>query len=249
MLSKDFLEEKFKNILNEMEDADTSDYDWYRALLWDGIDEDLEDEIDGIEETLAAEGIKYPDLHPYMRQIVENIIEINQPEDAVSINEEQSGGSFFAIELVLHDIDNVELLARHYQSGDPDHTEPEYYDEGIVKILNKYGWRREIYPLIFALFFVDSQHRGEFFTYDDADEIEAHLREGDNRHNFLKDLADWASKHPYDDYTMEYLMYLVAGAFDIDEEDDDELEKAVEKLEEMLSNPETLSADRFKEEQ
>ena len=88
MLSKDFLVEKFKSVLNGMGDADASDYDWYRALLWEGIDEGLEDEIDGIEETLAVEGIKHPELHPYMRWIVENIIEINQPEDVVSVNEE-----------------------------------------------------------------------------------------------------------------------------------------------------------------
>ena len=99
-LTKEWLKKKLKLILKGIDESEQDDYNWYFDILWEDF-ENKDDSMGVIEEYFAKEAVKYKELHPFMRKIVKKIIELNEPEDEVSLDEEAAGGSFFATELAL----------------------------------------------------------------------------------------------------------------------------------------------------
>ena len=133
-LTKEWLKKKLKLILKGIDESEQDDYNWYFDILWEDF-ENEDDSMGVIEEYFAKEAVKYKELHPFMRKIVKKIIELNEPEDEVSLDEEAAGGSFFATELALANEEDVLLYAELFQSTDPDHEEPSYFEESFARIV------------------------------------------------------------------------------------------------------------------
>ena len=240
-LTKEWLKKKLKAVSKEIDESEQDDYNWYFDILWEDFDGEI-DEV--IEEHYAKEAVKYPELHPLMRKIVEKIIDLNSPEDEVSLDEESAGGSFFATELAVANEEDVLLYARLFQSSDPDHEEPSYFEDNIERIIKKYGWCKTTYPLLFAQGFVHSQHCLENITTDDYEKIAAYLKKGDNLDEFLKELAEWTREYEYYDYQLEsFFSTILDGVLEL--EDDKAVEEAVEKFETIIASGEIPKSSNF----
>ena len=227
-LTKEWLKKKLKLILKGIDESEQDDYNWYFDILWEDF-ENEDDSIEVIEEYFAKEAVKYKELHPFMRKIVKKIIELNEPEDEVSLDEEAAGGSFFATELALANEEDVLLYAELFQSTDPDHEEPSYFEESFAHIVEKYGWSKTIYPLLYAHSFVHGQHNLEIITINDAEKLTEFFKKDDNLNEFLKGLAEWINKYDYYDYQRENVFrILLDEAMNL--KDDKEIEDAVEKF-------------------
>lgn len=133
-LTKEWLEKKLKAISKGIDKSEQDDYNWYFDILWEDF-ENEDDSIGVIEEYFAKQAVKYPELHPLMRKIVGKLINLNSPEDEVSLDGESAGGSFFATELALVNEKDVLLYAELFQSTDPDHEEPSYFEESFARII------------------------------------------------------------------------------------------------------------------
>ena len=147
-------------------------------------------------------------------------------------NEDDSMGvieEYFATELALVNEEDVLLYAELFQSTDPDHEEPSYFEESFARIVEKYGWSKTIYPLLYAHSFVHGQHNLEIITMNDAEKLTEFFKKDDNLNEFLKGLAEWINKYDYYDYQLENVFRtLLDEALNL--KDDKEIEDAVEKF-------------------
>lgn len=227
-LTKEWLKKKLKQILKGIDESEQDDYNWYLDILWEDF-ENEDDSIGVIEEYFAKEAVKYEELHPFMREIVKKITELNEPEDEVSLDGESAGGSFFATELALVNKEDVLLYAELFQSTDPDHEEPSYFEESFACIIEKYGWNSIIYPLLYAHSFVHGQHNLEIITIEDAEKLTEFLKKDDNLDEFLRGLAEWTNKYSYYDYQLENVFRILLDEA-LNLKDDKEVEDAVEKF-------------------
>ncbi len=227
-LTKEWLKKKLKLILKEIDESEQDDYNWYLDILWEDF-ENEDDSIGVIEEYFAKEAVKHEELHPIMRKIVKKIIELNEPEDEVSLDGESAGGSFFATELALVNEEDVLLYAELFQSTDPDHEEPSYFEESFARIIKKYGWSKVIYPLLYAHSFVHSQHNLEIITIKDAEKFAKFLKKDDNLDEFLKGLAEWTKEYSYYDYQLENVFRIFLDEV-LNLKEDEAVEEAAEKF-------------------
>ena len=216
-LTKEWLEKKLKAISKGIDKSEQDDYNWYFDILWEDF-ENEDDSIGVIEEYFAKQAVKYPELHPLMRKIVGKLINLNS----------------FATELALVNEKDVLLYAELFQSTDPDHEEPSYFEESFARIIKKYGWSKVIYPLLYAHSFVHSQHNLEIFTIDDAEKLTENLKKDGNLDEFLKGLAEWTNEYDYYDYQLENVFrVLLDEALNL--ENDEAVENAVEKFESIIA--------------
>lgn len=243
-LTKEWLEKKLKAISKGIDESEQDDYNWYLDILWEDF-ENEDDSIGVIEEYFAKQAVKYPELHPLMREIVEKLININSPEDEVSLDGESAGGSFFATELALVNEKDVLLYAELFQSTDPDHEEPSYFEESFAHIIKKYGWNKIIYPLLYAHSFVHSQHNLEIFTIDDAKKLTENLKKDGNLDEFLKGLAEWTNEYEYYDYQLENVFRILLDEA-LNLENDEAVENAVEKFESIKAKGNIPKESDFK---
>ncbi|MDR2951018.1 MAG: hypothetical protein LBV71_17670 [Prevotella sp.] len=199
-LTKHTLEQTLNRIYETIKKATQEDYEednWYSDLLWQDELEDYFENGKGmnIEDTLAIDAVQYPELYPVIRQIIEGITSINNKywNGPIDVDSEWSAGSFFAGQLAMASQEDGDILlfARHLATRDLDHEADPFAFFGVWEILNKMGYCEKTVPVLIALFFANSQHRGDNFTYDDVNEITTYLNEGNNLNNYLKELAAW----------------------------------------------------------
>lgn len=144
-----------------------------------------------IEDRLAIDAVKYPELYPVLREIIKGITSINKAywDGPIDVDSEWSAGSFFAGRLALASKrdEDILLFAHHLATRDLDHEADPFGFFGVWEILKEFGYSDKSMPVLIGLFFANSQHRGDHFTWDDVHEVTAYLNQGDNLNNFLKE--------------------------------------------------------------
>ncbi len=246
-LTQEWLSQKLNSILEGLNTATREDMDkhgWYRNLI---VDDELKDaykaidytNVMNIEDALAIEAVKYPELFPVLREIVEKLSYINDTywDGPIDVDSEWAAGAFFGTRLVLASeaAEDIDRFAYHLSTRDPDHEESTFQFFGFYEILRTFGYCEKTMPLLLGLFFTNSQHRDELFSTQDCAKITAYLKEGDNLGEFLALFAKWTKE--YNSFSsVESVFYIMLddilgldGDYDLAEELAEKYEEAIEE--------------------
>ena len=224
------------NIKNATEE-EYSDNDWYRELIWE---DDLEDYFEtinyktvmNIEDRLAIDAVNYPESFPIIGEIVEGITKINNNywNSPIDVDSEWSAGSFFATRLALASkkAEDLSLFAHHLATRDLDHEADPFCSFGVWEIIKELGYSDKTMPVLIAFFSANSQHRHEYFTWDDIHNITAYLNQGNNLQRFFEQLASWSRK--YNTALEEIFELVLSEALELDEDSNEEAEEIFERI-------------------
>lgn len=251
-ITKDTLQKILDGICAKITNAKSDDYsdsEWYREVLWDDEYESFYEELESkkgmnTEDSLAIEAVQYPELHPFLREIIKGITKINNEywNGPIDVDSEWSAGSFFAGRLALatKSEEDILIFAEHLATRDIDHEAQPFDFFGVWEIFAEFGYCEKTVPVLIALFSANSQHRGDHFTHKNVEEITAYLNQGDNLNRFLKELAKW-----YKDYNIwieELFGFGLGNALGIEE---DQYEEAEEVFTEIADEGRIPTKDDF----
>lgn len=194
--TKEQYEEKLVLLSEKIRSTDKTNPDWYAALLSDIFGSEEDDFPIAAELLIALEAVQYPDLHPPIKKIVKQITKSNKKYGTSMVHETFSSGSFFAAQLALADPKYIKLFVKHFMTTDPEREEASNRYDAVKRILSKYGWCRETFPVFFALCFINL-HAADDFTFQDKDQLAAVLKQEDNSEVFLTMFSKWASEYDY----------------------------------------------------
>ena len=152
--TKEFLKETLEHLIEEFNSGDAEQHDWYSGiypsefedargyLIQDTGGYYSDTERHSVENVLAIEAIKYPELHPLMVELLEKITE----EGEMWEHEEEQAGNSLARELCKYDKKHLPLYFRSIQTNDLDHEV--YHSIDITEIGDTLGYPPEIMPLL-----------------------------------------------------------------------------------------------------
>lgn len=176
-----------------------------------------------MDEYIAKNCIKIPELHYLMRKLVRSIEEYNIDELQIWDQDEEHAGGAIARELALCNKEDVIPYARFISSNDLNHEV--YQAEDMQDVFNKWKPCKETYAIAVARWFTPGQHRYEF-NYQSICKAMKKESEADA---FLEMVAKWF----YEEWFPPY---------DIDNRRDDVIE-----LLEMILEPLGLSNEEIEE--
>ncbi len=220
--TKEQYEEKFVLLSERIRKADKNNSDWYSALLSDVFGSEGDDFPVSGELLISLDAVQYPELYPLIKKAVKQIIKSNKKYEPVMVSETFSGGSFFAAQLALADPKYIKLFVKHFMTTHPEKEDRSNQYDGIKRILSKYGWRRETFPVFFALCFINP-HAADDFTFRDKDELSAVLKQEDNLEVFLKMFSKWACKYDYLEEQTDLVFFVAFDGADRFEMNDETL--------------------------
>jgi len=222
--------EHFQGILEaaikQLKNEDMDKYEFYLFLpeeVWEESEEADED-FRSMDEYIACNAIKFPELHGLMRKLVAGITAYNNAEWPLWDQDEEHAGGAIARELALSNKEDVVLYARFVSSNDLNHEV--YQSEDMCDILAKWGPCQETYALAAARWLTPGQHRYEF-DYSGISEVMANKTEADA---FVAMVAKWFQEEWFPPYN-------------IDKRYDD----VVELLEKVIAEPLGLDEKAIKE--
>jgi len=178
MAQKEKIKESLENILNNIEEFESGDIDWYYEQVT--LDDD-NDDFRSTDQKLMTLAFQYPDLHPLMRQVVQAITETNVSQGEVWDQDEEHAGTNAALLLALANKDDVPLYAYFIASNDLNH--PVYQEEDWQEVFAKWGECEETLLLLIAITLVPGQW---FDTESYWDEFAEYLKKDDNINIFLR---------------------------------------------------------------
>lgn len=142
------------------------------------------------DEAIALNAIKYPDLHPLMREAVEALI-VATKKGAKHLweanGEEQMGGAV-ARELAMHYKADIKLYARYIATNDLDHPVYQYSD--MLAVIEKWGLDADVYPLIVVNGLINAGQHGDELIDKLKDRLVAKLKEPGEANFFLAACAE-----------------------------------------------------------
>ncbi|MDU1890468.1 MAG: hypothetical protein E6767_07225 [Dysgonomonas sp.] len=187
MTPEEFGKTEAETVLDSLLDGiakgvDGKSYEWYNNLFpqldvdyeFDSPEEHMDGILDegtyrGIEDVVASEAIKHPELHAKMQQLVEKVTEINNKYRETWIDDEEHAATHFALKLALYDPKYIPLYTAFLDSNDLNHEVYQMFD--ISVIINKWGWIPETYLLYVTRWLTTTgQHAGEEIIEEDITE-------------------------------------------------------------------------------
>ncbi len=184
MVEKEQIKESLQNIINNIEEFDRGDIDWYyEQVTFSDEDEDEEDDYRSMDQRLMTEAFKYPELHPLMREVVEAIIQTNANVGEVWDQDEEHAGTNAALLLALENRDDVLLYANFIATNDLNH--PVYQEEDWEEVFEKWGECEETLLLLITIALVPGQwfHIEEYW-----ENFTGFIKKDGNINLFLKQL-------------------------------------------------------------
>ena len=185
MTEKDKIEESLRNIINNIEEFESGDIDWYsgQITICDEEDDDDEEDFRSIDQRLMTKAFKYPELHPLMREVVQVIIQTNTSVGEVWDEDEEHAGTNAALQLALANREDVPLYAYFIATNDLNH--PVYQEEDWEEVFAKWGECEETLLLLIAIALVPGQW---FETEGYWEDFTAFIKKDDNINLFFKQL-------------------------------------------------------------
>jgi len=156
--TKEFLKETLEHLIEEFDSGDAEQYDWYAGiypsefedargyLIQDSGGYYSETERHSVENVLAIESIKHPELHPFMVDLLGKITEFSNEEGEMWEHEEEQAGNSLARELCKYDKKYLPLYFQLIQTNDLDHEV--YHSIDITEVGDTLNYPPEIMPLL-----------------------------------------------------------------------------------------------------
>ncbi len=205
-------EERIERILADALEDILDDREWlemfptvfgYEPLLPSSIEDVIEypDALYSDDHAIASKAILNPSFHSIMQEIVNAMIFTNihckrwDMEDGV----EQPGVSFARV-LALYNIGYVRLYADFLLSLGNNYAEKfQCYD--IVRIIQKWGWQKDTYYLIFAYWFLSKDKKYEVVNFLTANgfSLSTNLENNVNNNIFQEALKSFLLKANFDE--------------------------------------------------
>lgn len=179
--------------------------------------EEFMDDFRSVDEAIAVNAIKYPELHPLMRQAIEAIITATGKGTSKmwEDDQEQTGGAI-ARELALHNKEDIELYARYVATNDMDH--PVYQYDDMEAVIEKWGIGKDTYPIMAINGLVNPGQHGDEFIDEYKDQLLELFKNTDEADAFIRACAragieGWNAYYPVERRT-ETVDILFSELFD-----------------------------------
>ena len=184
MTEKEKVEEALQNIINNIEEFEGGDGEWYAGQIT-ANQEEVEEYGDcrSTDQYFMQKAFKYPELHPLMRDVVEIITETNASVGEMWDEDEEHAGTNAALQLALANIEDVPLYAYFIATNDLNH--PVYQEEDWSEVFDRWGECEETLLLLIVIALIPGQYFG---TDDYWDDFATFIRKDENIDMFFRQL-------------------------------------------------------------
>ena len=162
MADKEVLKQSLENIINNIDEFESGDIDWYSSQIdLNMYDDEEAEDYRSTDQYLMTEAFKYPELHPLMRKVVEVITKTNYSVGEVWDEDEEHAGTNAALLFALANKEDVMLYADFIATNDLNH--PVYQEEDWPEVFDKWGCCEETLRLLITITCVP----GQYFSLDE----------------------------------------------------------------------------------
>lgn len=189
--------------------------------------------------------MKYPEVYPIVRNIIQKITEINQNNwsGPLDVDSEWAAGTYFATRLAetTKSEEDILLFSNHLKTRDLDHEESgEMY--GVQELFEITEYSNECIPVLSALFSANSQHRGELFTIELCEEFAALFENDDYLNEFLNMLAEDLPRESALNEIFELVLDVPLG---INTKSDEEIKNMTDKFIKLINGGQIPSKENL----